>query len=103
MEAIIGAPANSKSAFILKKFIKNQKEIYKTSKIECKTVFATEERKFAEKLKKKVEEGFEVIEFEILRPVNAKDRIWNIASARNAIREYFLQSDAVFLIFMDSE
>ncbi|MEM0302997.1 MAG: hypothetical protein QXI54_07510 [Archaeoglobaceae archaeon] len=85
MKAIIGAPVNSKSAFILEKSIENQKEIHKTSKIECKTVFATEENEFAEKLKKKVEKGFEVIEFEILRPVNAKDRIWNIASARNAI------------------
>jgi len=35
--------------------------------------------------------------------LNAKDRIWNIVSARNAIREYFLQSDADFLIFMDSD
>ncbi len=103
VSAIIGVPINRKNAFILEKFMKNQEEIQSSSKIRCKTIFATEEKEFAEELKKKLKKGFEVIEFEVQKPSNAKDRIWNIVSARNAIREYFLKSDAEYLIFMDAD
>lgn len=52
MSAIIGAPINSKTAYILDKFLKNQEEIQKHSATKVKTIFASEDITFAEKLKK---------------------------------------------------
>ncbi|MCX7998581.1 MAG: glycosyltransferase [Leptospiraceae bacterium] len=106
VSAVIGVPINSKSAYIISKFIKNQKEIQKYSKIECETVFATEERIFAEKLNellKKYDGNFKIKEFDVFKSRIGKNRIWNIVSARNAIREYFLKTDADYLVFMDAD
>jgi hypothetical protein len=49
MMAIIGVPINSKTAYVLDKFLKNQEDIQKNSIIPVFTVFATEEVEFAEK------------------------------------------------------
>jgi hypothetical protein len=51
MMAIIGVPINSKTAYVLDKFLKNQEDIQKNSVISVFTVFATEEVEFAEKLR----------------------------------------------------
>jgi hypothetical protein len=51
MMAIIGVPINSKTAYVLDKFLKNQEDIQKNSVIPVFTVFATEEVEFAEKLR----------------------------------------------------
>jgi choline kinase len=61
---------------------------------------------FAEKLKNMLAKHnlkADVITFGINKPKNARDRIWNIVVARNAIREYFLKSKADYLIFMDAD
>ena len=103
---IIGVPINPQTAYIIDKFLKNQREIQKKTIEEAKTVFATEDPQFAESLRKKCEEhgvSCEVVSFEPKRPENAKDRIWNIVSARNAIRDYFLKSNARYLVFMDAD
>ncbi|AIG97475.1 Glycosyl transferase family 2 [Archaeoglobus fulgidus DSM 8774] len=106
MSAIIGVPINPKTAYILDKFLKNQEEIQKRSATEVNTIFATEDVTFAEKLRKILQKysiNHEIITFEPNRPKNAKDRIWNIVLARNAIRDYFLKSKAEYLIFMDAD
>jgi glycosyltransferase involved in cell wall biosynthesis len=106
MMAIIGVPINSKGAYVLDKFLKNQEEIQRNSIISVFTVFATEEVEFAEKLRYeliKYNLKADVIVFDINKPKNAGDRIWNIVAARNAIREYFLRSKADYLIFMDAD
>jgi choline kinase len=106
MMAIIGVPINSKTAYVLDKFLKNQEDIQKNSVISVFTVFATEEVEFAEKLRNMLAKHnlkADVITFSINKPKNARDRIWNIVAARNAIREYFLKSEAEYLIFMDAD
>jgi len=106
MMTIIGVPINSKTAYVLDKFLKNQEDIQKNSIIPVFTVFATEEVEFAEKLRNMLAKHnlkADVITFGINKPKNARDRIWNIVAARNAIREYFLRSKADYLIFMDAD
>jgi len=98
-KAIIGVPINAKTDYILDRFLKNQEEIQKAFNGEIETVFATEDELFAQKLKKVLKNykiNSNVITFKPNRPKNAKDRIWNIVLARNAIREYYL-------IFMDAD
>jgi len=105
-EAIIGTPINAKTSYILNQFLKNQEEIQKSFSGEIETVFATEDDLFAHKLEntlKNCKINSEVIMFKPNKPKNAKSRIWNIVSARNAIREYFLKSNADYLIFMDAD
>ncbi|MDK2876578.1 MAG: hypothetical protein PWQ22_988 [Archaeoglobaceae archaeon] len=103
---IVGVPVNEKSSYAIEKFLKNQEEIHKASKAELKTVFATEDKNFADKLRRLLKSyaiASEVIEFEVKKPENARHRIWNIVAARNAIRDYFLKSNAEYLIFMDAD
>ena len=106
MEVVVGVPINPRTAYILDKFLKNQEKIQSKSKLAVKTVFATEDLEFAEKLKnilKKYNIKSDVITFEVYKPKYAKDRIWNIVSARTSIRDYFLKSQAEYLIFMDAD
>ncbi|TDA25330.1 MAG: hypothetical protein DSN99_08530 [Archaeoglobi archaeon] len=103
---IIGVPISPQTEYLLEKFLKNQKEIQEKTRVDVKTVFATEDEQFAKKLRTCCKEygiNCEVILFEAKRPLNAKNRIWNIVAARNAIRDYFLNSNAEYLVFIDSD
>ncbi len=104
-KVIIGVPVNAKSGYIIEKFLQNQKEIQERSQ-ETITVFATEDIEFAQRLdilSKSYKISYEILNFEIKRPINTNDRIWNIVSARNAIRDFFLKSNADYLVFMDAD
>ncbi|MBC7081651.1 MAG: hypothetical protein H5T44_05360 [Thermoplasmatales archaeon] len=107
MKIIVGVPINSKTAYIIDEFIKNQKEIQESTKSgEVKTIFATEEIDFMwtlnDKIKKAKMNG-DAIFFSIEKPENAKDRIWTIVAARNSIREYFLSHESDYLVFIDGD
>ncbi|MEM5831674.1 MAG: glycosyltransferase [Candidatus Aenigmatarchaeota archaeon] len=97
MKILIGSPISKESAYALDKFIKNQEEIYKKTKHECLTVFASEDIK---KLPVK-NKNFVLINFKPI--IKGKDRVWKIVGARNAIREYFLSKDFDYLVFLDSD
>ncbi len=104
-KVILGVPVNAKSGYIIEKFLQNQKEIQEKSQ-KTITVFATEDLEFAQKLDillKGYKVKYKILTFEIERPTNSNDRIWNIVSARNVIRDFFLQSNADYLIFTDAD
>ncbi len=105
-EVIIGTPIYRRGAFILDKFLSNQKEIqnrYPTSSL----VFACNEPDFAGELKQRIQaydlKG-EVIAYETNKPSYAKNWVWNVACGREAIRQYMLsQTKANYLLFLDAD
>lgn len=97
MKILIGSPIAKDSAYALDKFIKNQIEIHKITKNKCLTLFASEDIK---KLPFK-NKNFGLINFKPI--IKGKDRIWKIVAARNSIREYFLDKNFDYLIFIDSD
>jgi hypothetical protein len=70
-------------------------------------LFATAEPDFAIELTKLIRDyGLKgtVISYGIEKPYHAKSRLWNIASGREAIRQYMLKStEARFLIYFDAD
>ncbi|MFC2039182.1 glycosyltransferase family A protein [Chloroflexota bacterium] len=103
---IVGTPIHRAGAYILDKFLANQKEIqqdYPSSEL----VLATVEDDFAEELEKLLPlYGIRgsVLRYETAKPDYARSRIWNIVCGREAIREYtLLQTEARYLLFLDAD
>ena len=106
VDVIVGSPICRRGAFIIDKFLANQKEIqqnYPSSEL----VLATEESDFVEELEKRIsfyELRGRVILFEVIKPDYARSRLWNIACGREAIRQYVLfQTAARYLLSLDAD
>ena len=106
MDLVIGTPIHRKGAYVLDKFLDNQKQIQQKFP-ECKLVFSTDDLSYLDELMKSIQQsGIKgtVISFEVKKPVYAKSRLWNIAAGREAIRQYILsQTQAKRLLFIDSD
>jgi len=106
LKIIIGTPAHSSGSYIIDKFLDNQREIQSRYPY-CRLVLAASEPDFAEELREKISRlkiSAEVLPVSIIKPDYAKNRIWNIVSARNTIRDYFLNNaSAEKLLFLDSD
>ena len=106
MDVVVGAPIHRRGAYIIDKFLSNQKEIqqnYPSSEL----ILATVEDDFIaelESLLSSLGNTGKVILYETVKPDYAHNIIWNITCGREAIRQYVLsQTEAKYLLFLDSD
>ena len=106
VDVIVGSPICRRGAFIIDKFLANQKEIQRNYP-QSELVLATEESDFVEELEKRIsfyELRGRVILFEVIKPDYARHRVWNIACGREALRQYVLfQTAAGYLLSLDAD
>lgn len=106
MRILIGVLIYRKGAYILDKFLSNQAKIQQQSP-SSELVIATAERDFAgeiESMMNRWQLKGNVLTYEIFKPEKAKNIIWNIASGREAVRQYFLHHpDAEGLLSLDAD
>jgi len=106
VNVVIGTPIYRQGAYVLDKFLSNQKSIqqsYPSSEL----VLATCEYDFIKELESLVSfwklRGT-VLPYEVVKPDYAHSNIWNIACGREAIRNYTLfQTEASYLLFLDAD
>lgn len=104
-KVLVGMTAVRKSAYILDKFLQNQKEIQNNFS-GSELVIATDELKFLGYLKSHFEKHKlkgEVIYYETERPDYAKDRNWSMSAGRQECRRYMLANNFDFLLIVDSD
>ena len=106
VNVVVGTPIYRQGAYIIDKFLSNQKEIqqnYPSSEL----VLATNEDDFSNELNSLLsfwEVGGEVILYETVKPDYVRSKAWNIACGREAIRQYILsQTEARYLLFLDAD
>lgn len=106
VNVVVGTPIYRQGAFILDKFLSNQKEVqqnYPSSEL----VLATVEEDFIEELERLLGSyGLrgKVILYKTVKPDYARSWIWNVACGREAIRHYtLLQTKASYLLFLDAD
>ncbi|MFC1905079.1 glycosyltransferase family A protein [Chloroflexota bacterium] len=103
---VIGTPIYRQGAYVVDKFMSNQKQIqqsYPSSNL----ILATSEYAFIKELESLVSfwklRGT-VLLYEVVKPDHARSSIWNIACGREAIREYTLsQTEVGYLLFLDAD
>lgn len=106
VDVVIGVPICQKGAYVLDKFLANQKEIqrnYPSSEL----IFATEQEDYIKELENSLRSygvRGKVLSFEVIKPDYAKNRVWNLTCGREAVRQYMLsQADARFLLCLDGD
>ena len=106
VNVVVGTPIYRQGAFIIDKFLSNQKEIqqsYPSSEL----VLATVEDDFADELEKLIsfwELNGKVIRYQTTKPDYARSKLWNVACGRETIRQYtLLQTEASYLLFLDAD
>jgi hypothetical protein len=103
---VIGAPVYRQGAYVLDRFLRNQKQIqlsYPSSQL----VFATDEYDYVKELEDLIHSwdlnGI-VLTYDVVRPDYAQSSIWNIANGREAIRRYAMSHPEVqYLLFLDTD
>ncbi len=104
-EIIAGTPICRRAAFVLDKFLANQREIQRAYP-GCELVLATDEPDFVadleEQLKRHQLRG-KVITYATVRPDYACSRIWSVTCGREAIRQYALSRGAEYLLCLDGD
>lgn len=104
-EVITGTPICRQAAFVLDKFLANQREIQQAYP-DCRMVLATDEPDFVAELEEQIKLHHlrgDAITFELLKPEYARSRVWAIAGGREAIRQYTLSEGAEYLLSVDSD
>lgn len=104
-EVIVGAPLCQRTAFVLDKFLSNQREIQQAYP-NCELILATEEPDFVDELRERIDRynlRGDAIAFEVVKPEYAKSRVWSIAWGREAMRQYTLSQGAEYLLCFDSD
>jgi hypothetical protein len=103
---VVGAPICRAGAYIIDKFLENQREIqsnYPSSEL----ILATEQQDFIEELKgmlKRWSVRGDVLLFEVVKPDFAHAVCWNVACAREAIRQYTLSKpEASHFLSIDAD
>jgi hypothetical protein len=106
MKILIGTPIHRLGAYALPEYLANQKNIQQIHP-DCDLVFSTDDTGYISELQDLLHQWKlrgRVISHIVKKPGYAKSRIWNIASARESIRQYFLsQPEAETLLFLDSD
>ena len=106
IKVIIGTPVNREHAYILDKFLDNQKQIQQAYP-GCELVMATSEKDYAPEL-----EGMlrarqlrgKALTHTPMKPDYARHWVWDVASAREALRCYAVsQAHADYLLFLDAD
>lgn len=106
VNVVVGTPIYRQGAYILDKFMLNQKEIqqnYPSSEL----VLATNENDFGEELRRLLnfwEVRGKVLLYKTIKPDYARSKTWNVACGRETIRKYLLsQTEASYLLFLDAD
>jgi hypothetical protein len=106
MKILVGTPIYCNGAYALEKFLANQQQI-QLNRPDCDLVFSTDEYGYVDELNNFLHKWTlrgTVITHKFEKPGYAKSRLWNIASARESIRQYFLsQTEANRLLFLDAD
>lgn len=105
MKIVVGTTVVRKSAYVLDKFLENQKKI-QDNYFDSELVIATDEIKFLGRLKdylKRYGLKGEVIYYETKKPDYAKDRTWSISCGREVIRQYALNNSFDYLLSVDAD
>ncbi len=106
MNVVIGTPIHRKAAYILDKFLYNQKQIqhgYQSSEL----ILATSQRDFFKELESRISfwklRGT-ILFYEVFKPDYARSNIWDIACGREAIRKFIVsQTETRYLLFLDAD
>ena len=104
-EVITGTPICRRAAFVLDKFLANQREIQRAYH-DCRLVMATDEPDFVDELEEQIKRHHlkgEVITYETVKPDYARSRIWSVTCGREAIRQYALLQGAEYLLCLDGD
>lgn len=106
IDVVIGAPVYRQGAYVIEKFLHNQKQIqhsYPSSML----VLATNEYDYVKELEGLIRSwdlNGVVLTYDVVRPDYARSSIWNIAGGREAVRQYALsQTEASYLLFLDAD
>ncbi len=103
---IVGAPIYRGGAFVIDKFLENQREI-QNKYLSSELVLATEQKDYIDELKgmlKRYDLRGDVISFEIVKPDYARATNWNTTCGREAIRQYIVsKTEASYLLFIDAD
>jgi hypothetical protein len=106
VNVVVGVPIYRAGAYILDKFMTNQKEIQQNYPF-SELVLATVEYDFGNELETQLNAwGFKgkVLHYETIKPEYARSSVWNIACGREAIRQYMLsQTEARYLVYLDAD
>lgn len=104
-EIISGTPICRRTAFVLDKFLANQREIQQAYP-DCRLVLATDEPDFVAELEEQIKLHHlrgEVITYETVKPDYARSRIWSVTCGREAIRQYAQLQGAEYLLCLDGD
>lgn len=104
-DVIVGVPICRRTAFVLDKFLANQREI-QASYPRCTLTLATDEADFVEELREQLRLHFirgEVITYETVKPEHARTRLWSITCGREALRRHVLDKKAGFFLSLDAD
>jgi len=106
VNVVVGTPIYRQGAYVLDKFLANQREIqqvYPSSEL----VLATNEGDFAEELENLLNLwalNGKVLRYETVKPEYAQSSAWNCACGKEAIRQYTIhQEQAKYLLFLDAD
>lgn len=106
MDVLIGTLIYRGGAYVLDKFLANQKEIQNRYS-SCELLFATIDTSFLGELQDLISRwGLKgsVLSYEVEKPVYARSRLWNISCGREAIRRFFLRrTRAEALLYLDAD
>ncbi|MFC1980192.1 hypothetical protein ACFLVS_05025 [Chloroflexota bacterium] len=106
MNVVIGTPIYRQGAYVVDKFLYNQKQVQDNYPL-SELILATFEHDLISEL-----EGLisfwklrgTVLPYDVIKPKHARSSIWNIVCGREAIREYMLsQTEAGYLLFLDAD
>lgn len=106
INVVIGTPIYRQGAYVINKFLDNQKEIqqkYPSSEL----VLATCEHDFVGELTSSLTSWQlrgQVLSYETVKPTYSRSRTWNVTCGREAIRQYTLtRTKARYLLFLDAD
>ena len=106
LNVVVGVPIYRAGAYILDRFLANQKEIQKTYP-SSELVFATNEPDFIGELEGALSHWAlkgKVLRYDTIKPDYAKSRLWNVSCGREAIRQYTLsKTKAKYLLSLDDD
>lgn len=106
MKIIIGVPINKKGSYTLDKFLNNQENIKKTTKNPTKLIFTTDEVEYVQELMAHLNDHqleYEIITFNLIKPLWSSSRIWSITQARESVRKYACVHNIDYLVFFDCD
>jgi hypothetical protein len=105
-KVIIGTPIYHKGAYILDKFLNNQRQIQKTYE-NCELVLTTSEKEYFPELKRIFDSARlkgDVLSHDVTMPDYCRHWVWDVASGREEIRRFAVsQADADYLLFLDAD